>query len=831
MDGLSIHLELPDLWQQDAVRALKASKDVVLDAPTGAGKTFVFELLVKSGHLKGQAVYTVPTRALANDKWREWTQKGWDVGIATGDLAVNVDAPVVVATLETQRERFISGNGPRLLVIDEYQMIGDRRRGLNYELAVALAPPQTQLLLLSGSVANPQDIVSWMERLGRDAELIQTKVRPVPLDDTPIYTLPQVSQKAVKNFWARLAVQVLMADYAPLLIFAPQRKGAEKIAQKISEGLPPGQPVPLTQQQEHVLGPKLAKMVRNRVAYHHSGLSYAQRAGVIEPLAKAGHLRVIVATTGLAAGINFSVRSVLVAETQYFEGPFQREIAPDELLQMFGRAGRRGLDERGYVLSSDSSPRLEDGRPKLLRRNNEIDWPTLLRVMGEASHHGESPFEAARQVCERLYSRQSIRLGFETPEEERALPPHQPKHRDDALFGLGPMRREIRNSQRAWEREDPHGRGEVALKDVLVFNGKKAGWKPALESNDFMRNRVSNLGRVCKLSTGAPVIYGAEMAVANLRGENQMLLTKRLRSLTKTPKNRAETSPDNLQALIQSIVREQEPGAEVLSIENRNDLVYAVIDYSDVAVEAYKDSLGNWLVEPKRRTVNVTFDTSYVDSETGEMRNPAANSAAYAWRKLGLIDPDGTPTLRGQVFSFFQYGEGLPVAAALEDETYPIEDLVMHLANVRAGHRFEGDGMVEGTSERLAMICRQTYGPVDFEGYLRLGLPPGYGEGAAEVIEERLAGRSRRLSADNAAEFGEGDIERALLEWLSLLRHIRNAPSLDYARWQELQAIAAQKLIRYEDFSGSPLTIPVFEAHILHQTINHKLSLREATRF
>ena len=122
-------LKLPDLWQQEAVRHLKSGIDVILDAPTGAGKTYVFECLVESRALRGQAVYTVPTRALANDKRIEWQQRGWSVGIATGDLAENLEAPVIVATLETQRERLFDGRGPALLVIDEYQMIADPVRG------------------------------------------------------------------------------------------------------------------------------------------------------------------------------------------------------------------------------------------------------------------------------------------------------------------------------------------------------------------------------------------------------------------------------------------------------------------------------------------------------------------------------------------------------------------------------------------------------------------------------------------------------------------------------------------------------------------------------
>src|SRR5204863_2624245 len=145
--------------------------------------TLIFELWSNQGRNRGQAIYTVPTRALANDKLAEWRARGWNVGIATGDLAENLSAPVLVATLETQKNRLIAGDGPVLLVIDEYQMISDPDRGLNYELAMALAPAQTQLLLLSGSVANPQDLVKWLQRLGRKAVLIKNEHRPVPLEE------------------------------------------------------------------------------------------------------------------------------------------------------------------------------------------------------------------------------------------------------------------------------------------------------------------------------------------------------------------------------------------------------------------------------------------------------------------------------------------------------------------------------------------------------------------------------------------------------------------------------------------------------------------------
>src|SRR5262245_38676333 len=198
------HVMVPDLWQQQAVTALREGKDVVVQAPTGSGKTLIFELWSKQGKNRGQAIYTVPTRALANDKLAEWRARGWDVGIATGDLAENLHAPILVATLETQKNRLIQGDGPALLVVDEYQMLRDPDRGLNYELGIALAPRETQLLLLSGSVANPQDVVKWLERLGRQGTLIRHEQRPVPLEEVRANNLNYHVPSEIRGYWPRL---------------------------------------------------------------------------------------------------------------------------------------------------------------------------------------------------------------------------------------------------------------------------------------------------------------------------------------------------------------------------------------------------------------------------------------------------------------------------------------------------------------------------------------------------------------------------------------------------------------------------------------------------
>src|SRR5580704_16152232 len=93
LDNLPLQrVAIPDLWQQQAVAALREGCDVVVQAPTGSGKTLIFELWSNQGRNRGQAIYTVPTRALANDKLAEWRARGWDVGIATGDLNENLSA-------------------------------------------------------------------------------------------------------------------------------------------------------------------------------------------------------------------------------------------------------------------------------------------------------------------------------------------------------------------------------------------------------------------------------------------------------------------------------------------------------------------------------------------------------------------------------------------------------------------------------------------------------------------------------------------------------------------------------------------------------------------
>lgn len=799
-EALTQQLKLPDLWQHSAVNHLRAGSDVIVSGPTGAGKTYVFELIAQQGHFKRQLVYTVPTRALANDKYAEWKEAGWNVGLATGDLSMNVRAPVLVATLETQMERLIRNDGPAVLVMDEYQMIADAARGAHYEGAIVLAPAHTQLLLLSGSVANPEDVAAWMRRLGRSVEVVATRERPVPLDEVHIETLPSRT-KGVEGWWPRLALTALQNDLAPLLIFAPRRRDAENIAHKLAANLPQGDPLSLTQEQRVLAGKELASMLEKRIAYHHSGLGYAVRAGLVEPLAKAGQLRVVVSTMGLAAGINFSVRSVHVSSTSFHDGLTEQQLTPDELLQMFGRAGRRGLDERGYVLTTRESPMLSDASPARLQRSSKLSWPLFLRVMRRAALDGRDPFAAAKEFAARMFAKTPPELGLE---ESGNFPiGGDAAH---ALFGLKAMRQELLNSEGQWEEMHANAKQQVPLAEAWLVNETWHG--PALHNAKLVQGLSGGMGRVFKLPhrEGAQ-LYGKELALGGtvvppsggMPGEVippeggttlRITPTQHLRKLLRIPKHIETLTREKVEQVALPKLLPHFPGANLLGLPEREGLLWAQFDFAPTIMEAMKDSLGRWLIHPLTRTVERVETIDLRDASGHALQNARSGTPVHSWRTLGLIESDGAPTRRGIIFSFFQHGEGLAIAAALEDESYAIDELVPHLANVRSDCRFDlPDG---GSSERLTAVCRATYGFVNHHGYLEAGLPLGYGEGTAELLG--LIAGGEPSTRGPAPEVAEGDLARAFIEWLSLLRHIMHAPDHDWPRWMSLKAAAAQVL-------------------------------------
>ena len=828
---------LPDLWQQEAVTALRQGKDVVVHAPTGAGKTLIFELWSHGGKPRGQAIYTVPTRALANDKLAEWRSRGWDVGIATGDLAENLHAPVLVATLETQKARLIQGDGPASSGGGRVSNVGRPDRGLNYELAIALAPRRTQLLLLSGSVANPQDVVTWLRRLGREAVLVRSDIRPVPLEEVPGNSLNFFVPSEIRGYWPRFVAKALAENLGPILIFAPRRQAAEALANELARYLPNPNPLTLRPDQKQLVGEHLTKLLKSRVAYHHSGLAYAVRAGLIEPLAKAGQLRVVVATMGLAAGINFSLRSVALAGDSYRRDYVEQPLKPDEILQMFGRAGRRGIDEVGYVLVSSNEIRLRDGYAAHLSRSGMVDWNALLGVMHAAGQQGRDPFSEAVHVQTRLFSSRPIFIGVEeslkNPETPCGLKTDSERARHVRL-----RVREMLNSRGRWERMPGHTYhpvGQVRWMEPITGPAlellKLQAPLPDEATSPFqptLHPLVTNPTALEKVGTGALVvidssqdrpIHGRAVTVADRLHDGRCVLVKWIRRLTRWTGR--EVTPETWDERVAPLIAEKlgELHTPVLRFELEPHKALAIVSLADLPIRVPVDQYGVPLWRPTEREV-MPDDCARCWLVPVCRQLPTATGVAMLWRRLHLVDAAGVPTQRGRIVSFFSQGDGLAIAAALEEKEYPLEELIYDLANLDAGFRFAGDENRWGG--RLALSCSKAYGLLNAPGYLENGLPLKYGAGAAEVVAANHKNPQSKY-AWLTETVGPGDVDRIIIEWRSLLRRIMHAPALDWPRWTELQQLAKSFLNETE--SPTLTELPRLD-YAQTRRVDHRLILR-----
>jgi hypothetical protein len=170
--------------------------------------------------------------------------------------------------------------------------------------------------------------------------------------------------------------------------------------------------------------------------------------------------------------------------------------------------------------------------------------------------------------------------------------------------------------------------------------------------------------------------------------------------------------------------------------------------------------------------------------------------------------------------SFFTQGDGLAVAAALEDETYPLEELIYDLANLDAGFRFCGDENRWGG--RMAIVCHKNYGLQSIPGYLENGVPPKYGAGAEQVVAA-VHKNPLNKHAWISDLLGPGDIDRVIIEWRSLLRQITHSPTLDWPRWTNFQKLAKETLNETESPTVTELPPLAYEQT---RRVDHRLILR-----
>ncbi|MBR4596880.1 MAG: hypothetical protein IKO42_00570, partial [Opitutales bacterium] len=497
-------------------------------------------------------------------------------------------------------------------------------------------------------------------------------------------------------------------------------------------------------------------------------------------LAKAGKLRAVVATTGLGAGVNFSMRSVIISGREYEAEGKTKALRPDELLQMYGRAGRRGLDKLGYAICLPSKPRLSDAREIFLARADFLDWSAFIRVMQRAIESGKDHIKAAKNLAERLFWQEKIDLGFEAAKRAGALG----KENSDGV------KIEMKNSQGLWQRRTPTS--NCRLENTLFFDGEK--WVDFLESKRALS--LLKIGAVCALPSGN---FGLKVRIASKTGENLFRLNKSIiKKLGKKipPEDRAilgekGATIKTLRRRFLKYIPRIFAGAQAEILFAENDALFALLNAKGCAAKTYKDAYGKNLFNPPMREVLVK-DAYNFEALSG-IKKAAAGAAgpAQMWRKFGLVDEDFRPTMRGRIFSLFDSGEGLAIAAALEDESIKIGEIFYDLANLRAGERFERSSKIRSSSSRLADICRIKYGICDVRGYLKKGVPPDYGEGASEIMRKLEGGAGCAELEDEILR--RGDIERARLEWQSLINRIASCPELENERFLLLRSLAQSK--------------------------------------
>jgi superfamily II RNA helicase len=386
-----------DPFQQEAIAALDAGKSVVVVAPTGSGKTLIGEYAIIRALAQGKRVfYTTPLKALSNQKLRDFRQLFGvaQVGLLTGDISINRDAPILVMTTEIFRNILYgtftdvvgtSLEGVEAVVLDECHYMNDRQRGTVWEESIIYCPPEIQLIALSATIANGVQLTAWIEWVHGATVLVRSDWRPVPLRfyfATIKGLFPLLDQQQQKinprlkglpsrhsgnprqrkhdiPFPERILRFLQERDLLPAIYFIFSRRGCDKavIATQDLSLVNPAEAQQLHQRVQQFLEtyPELrnhpiVEGIYRGVAAHHAGLLPAWKV-LIEELFQQGLIKVVFATETLAAGINMPARTTVISSLSKRTDLGHRLLTASEFLQMAGRAGRRGMDTLGNVVT------------------------------------------------------------------------------------------------------------------------------------------------------------------------------------------------------------------------------------------------------------------------------------------------------------------------------------------------------------------------------------------------------------------------------------------------------------------------------------------------
>ncbi len=338
--------------QEEAILELYTGKNVILNTPTGSGKSLVALALHFLDFCRGgRSYYTSPTKALASEKFFYLCEQfgASAVGMQTGDASINSEAPIICATAEVLAHLAIRKQNDLNVtsaVLDEFHYYSDRERGVAWQLPL-ITLPQTQFLLMSATLGNVDKIVESLEKeTGKETVVVKGDERPVPLE---FFYWDNLLHEAVE----------LLRDKGMLpayIVSFTQRECAE-IAQDLSSiNLATSEEKRKLRQAisafrfDSPYGKEMKRLIEKGVAVHHAGLLPKYRL-LVEQLAQQGLLKVICGTDTLGVGVNIPIRTVLFTKLAKFDGEKVRRLTVREFKQIAGRAGRKGFDNLGYVIA------------------------------------------------------------------------------------------------------------------------------------------------------------------------------------------------------------------------------------------------------------------------------------------------------------------------------------------------------------------------------------------------------------------------------------------------------------------------------------------------
>ncbi len=404
-----------DRFQEEAIGHINEGHSVIVSAPTGAGKTAIAEYVIEKCIAdKVGVVYTAPLKALSNQKFRDFQENFRDsIGILTGDVSLNQDAPVIIMTTEIFRNRLLDNPDSLAryswVIFDEVHYIDNPERGTVWEESLIFLPRHMKVLCLSATIPNIGQFAQWVESTHKKVvKVVIEEKRPVPLHIffqchntifDKVGQLSRLKRWSGSNKLGTLIHYIRERDGLPCIYFVFGRRRAEDLAFELH-----GYNFLNADEQAKILSlydslcerfdlrseksaRTLSHLIRNGIAYHHAGMLPTLKE-VVERLFTSRLLKVIFTTETFALGINMPSRSVVFDEMKKFYGRYVRNLKTRDFYQMAGRAGRRGMDNEGFVycrvnlqrVDPDEVQRIIYGRPEEVRSQLNSTYATILNL-------------------------------------------------------------------------------------------------------------------------------------------------------------------------------------------------------------------------------------------------------------------------------------------------------------------------------------------------------------------------------------------------------------------------------------------------------------------